>query len=166
MGISSEGRQVEIPSHIKTWLEKPFTVFHKRGLVEKLETENGEPEFIVNLKKALTSQLQQDLSKAESVSGQNQVQSIRSEEVLPVFTSHEASIMGKCETEYTISKLPEYLVREFEEREGEEESSKVCEGKEYYKIIKSKNLDRCTERPIYHETTESGPRMMDLNLHL
>merc|ERR1740128_287236 len=60
--------------------------------------------------------------------------------------------MGKCETEYTISKLPEYLVREFEEREGEEESSKVCEGKEYYQIIKSKNLDRCTERPIYHES--------------
>ena len=150
--ISSEGRQEEIPSHLKTWLEKPFTVFHKRGLVEKLETENGEPEFIVNLKKALTSQLQQDLSKAESVRGQNQVQSVRSEEVLPVFTSHEASIMGKCETEYTISMLPEYLVREFEEREGEEESSKVCEGKEYYQIIKSKNLDRCTERPIYHES--------------
>ena len=150
--ISSEGQEEEIPSHLKTWLEKPFTVFHKRGLVEKLETENGEPEFIVNLKKALTSQIQQDLSKAESVRGQNQVQSFRGEEVLPVFISHEASIMGKCETEYTITKLPEYLVREFEEKEGQEESSRVCNGKEYFQIIKSKNLDRCTERPVYHES--------------
>eukprot|EP00088_Acartia_fossae_P064950 TRINITY_DN79_c0_g1_i2.p1 TRINITY_DN79_c0_g1~~TRINITY_DN79_c0_g1_i2.p1 ORF type:complete len:1872 (+),score=653.85 TRINITY_DN79_c0_g1_i2:417-5618(+) len=106
------------------------------------------------MKKALVSQFQQDLSKADSttIQGMNQVQSSKSGEPLPVFKVEETSVLGKCETVYTISRLPEYLIREFEEKEGKEESSRLCSGKEYYEILKTKNLDRCTERPVYHES--------------
>ena len=156
--IITPGQEQEIPSSFKTWLQTPFTVFHKRGLVEKIQTENGEPEFIVNVKKALISQLQNDLSQSErrDVHDQNQVQTGAQSDSMPVFTNQESSILGKCETVYTISKLPKYLVREFEQSETDErinrQASKICEGKDYFEIIKTKNLDKCTERPVYHKT--------------
>ena len=159
------GKVEEIPRSLRTWLESSFTVFHKKGKVEKIQTENGEPEFIVNIKKALVSQIQTDLSKAfESgrLQQNNQVQ--RGQEVpLPTFKVQENCILGTCETIYSISKLPEHLSQEFEEEERQrrsndhevrrsEEEEKLCEGKEYYEILKSDNLDNCSERPVYHKT--------------
>merc|ERR1712042_234510 len=38
---------------------------------------------------------------------------------------------------------------------GEEE--KLCEGKPYYEILKTKNLDNCVERPVYHKTFSISP---------
>ena len=167
--LVSPGQEENIPSNIKTWLKTPFTVFHKRGLVEKIQTENGEPEFIVNMKKALVSKLQYDLSNVDSqnIQGQNQVQRGNQGESLPIFKNQESSILGKCETVYSINKLPSYLVKEFEDSEnkrsvphGEQQNdsenqnsgSKVCKGKEYYEIIKNKNLDNCSDRPVFHQS--------------
>ena len=156
--IITPGQEQEIPSSFKTWLETPFTIFHKRGLVEKIQTENGEPEFIVNVKKGIISQLQNDLSQSErrDVQNHNQVQSGSQSDSRSVFTNQESSILGKCENLYTISKLPEYLINEFEENETDDrinkEASKACEGKDYFEIIKTKNLDRCSERPVYHKS--------------
>merc|ERR1719447_1087405 len=151
--IKTPGKEESIPREIKSWLEKPFTVFHKRGLVEKLETEAGEPEFIVNIKKALSSRMQLDLSRAESsrVRGQNQIQSTRTTgEILPTFTTHETSVTGKCETLYTITRLPEYLIREFEEEQTT--GTSLCEGKEYFEILKTMDYNKCSERPVYHKS--------------
>ena len=170
--LVSSGNEENIPSNIKTWLKTPFTVFHKRGLVEKIQTENGEPEFIVNMKKALVSKLQYDLSNVDSqnVQGQNnQVQRGNQVESLPIFKNQESSVLGKCETVYAINKLPSYLVKEFEDAEnrrpiqqasdaGNDHSdnqnagSKACEGKEYFEIIKTKNLDMCSDRPVFHKS--------------
>ena len=163
---TSSGREEQISSDIKNWLESPFTVYHKKGLVEKIQTENGEPEFIVNLKKGLVSQIQLDLSKAQyggrQAQDQNQIQRGSSSEPIPVFKTEETSILGRCETIYSISKLPAYLAREFEETESRVfqsqsqtrgvSTSTLCEGKEYYEILKTKNLDRCVDRPVYHES--------------
>merc|ERR1719187_3166803 len=63
--VPKEGRVEEIPSKMKTLLETPFIVFHKRGIVEKIQVAQNEPEYIVNLKKGLVSQLQYDLTKAK-----------------------------------------------------------------------------------------------------
>merc|ERR1711962_895151 len=127
--------------------------FHKRGLVEKLETEAGEPEFIVNIKKALASRMQLDLSRAESsrVRGQNQIQSTRTTgEIPPTFTIDETSVTGKCETIYTITKLPEYLIRDFEEEQTT--GTSLCEGKKYFEILKTMDYNKCSERPVYHKS--------------
>ena len=156
--IITPGHKQEIPNSLKTWLETPFIMFHKRGLVERIQTESREPEFIVNVKKALISQLQNDLFQSErrDVQDQNQVQSGSQEDSVPVFTNQESSILGKCETVYTISELPKYLINEFEQTETDErinkDASRVCEGKDYYEIIKTKNLDKCSERPVYHNS--------------
>jgi len=154
--IRTEGKEEPLPSSMKSWLEKPFTLYHKRGLVEKLETENGEPEFIVNLKKGISSQLQADWAKFDTSRLQGKSQDNTEIEILPTFTSHEASVMGKCETIYSITKLPEHQIREFEEKEKTE--GKACEGQGYYEILKTKNFDRCTEHPTYVRTFGVDPK--------
>merc|ERR1712042_207582 len=47
------GEREEIPSSIKSQIETPFVVFHKKGKVEMIETELGESESIINIKKVL-----------------------------------------------------------------------------------------------------------------
>merc|ERR1712055_370376 len=165
----THGKVEEVSETIKTWLESPMTVYHKAGRVERIETENGEPEFIVNIKKSLVSQLQHDISKSlTSDESTNKVRRGDEELYIPTFKTEETSILGKCETIYSVSRLPENLVQEFEEEERErrtrdyetkrvEEEEKLCEGKPYYEILKTKNLDNCVERPVYHKTFSISP---------
>merc|ERR1712200_238348 len=108
------GEREEIPSSIKSQIETPFVVF---------------------LKKALVSKLQNDISKSMERHSQqrNQVQRRTDESTLPTFKTKESSILGECETIYSISRLPEHLRIAFEEEEKHRSTSPVeneCEGKE------------------------------------
>ena len=67
-----------------------------------------------------------------------------------MFQTNETSILGECETIYTIAKLPGHLVVELQENELQRDST--CEGKEHFEIIKTKNLDNCSDRPVYHKS--------------
>jgi len=150
------GEVEEIPSDIKSQIETPFVVFHKKGKVEMIETEMGESESIVNIKKALVSKLQIDISKSIERYSQerNKVQKRTVDSHLPTFKTKESSILGECETIYSVTKLPEHLKNEFEEEERRSSSPEVneCEGKEYYEILKTRDLNECSERPVYHRT--------------
>merc|ERR1711973_768457 len=151
------GEREEIPSSIKSQIETPFVVFHKKGKVEMIETELGESESIINIKKALVSKLQNDISKSmERYSQQrNQVQRRTDKSPLPTFKTKESSILGECETIYSISRLPEHLRIAFEEEEKHRSiapEKNECGGKEYYEILKSRDLNECSERPVYHRT--------------
>ena len=120
-------------------------------------TGSEEPEVIVNLKKAFVSQLQMDLSQSGHIQAQlqNQVrQASQSSEELPIFTSMEASVLGECETKYSVNRLPAYLSSELEEQDEEQMpgGEPVCQGREYFEIVKSKNFDNCKERPVYHKS--------------
>jgi hypothetical protein len=198
----SGSSEADISREMEQWLKTPFKVYHKGGLVEKLEFAKDEPEFIVNIKKGLMSKLQLDMSKSKSDESLTQNLIQRSETSLPVFKTIEASVIGECETTYTINKLASYMSLEIEQREDleEEEDSSVevdddrerdseeedekpkklkihrekkrqqhlqqkiqkssersqksgsfepCEGKDYFEIIKTKNLDFCVDRPVY-----------------
>lgn len=153
-------QEEELPASIKVWLETPFKVYHKRGLVEKIQTESTEPEFVVNLKKALVSQLQWDLSKSRKIqkaqfSKQNQIQRGKNDtQGLLSFSTLEASVLGACETWYSIVKLPTDLVEELEEedRRTVPNLEPVCDGLQYYEVIKSKDFDKCRSRPAYQKT--------------
>merc|ERR1719228_2537045 len=128
-----------VPSSAKRHLEAPFKVVTNEGLVEKIQVETSEPEYITNLKKAAVNHLLA-LSKVKLVNERR--------EFRPTIQEMETSVVGECETDYTISRLPEYLAREFEQRE-QIPRQELCEGKEYYEVIKTKNLKVCKERPIY-----------------
>jgi hypothetical protein len=70
-------------------------------------------------------------------------------------------LLGDCQTSYTIHKLPKYRSQELEEELKKEEEKlyqqhhersrgeESCQGKKYYKISKTKNLDNCLKRPFY-----------------
>ena len=226
LAVGSGSGEADISREMEQWLETPFKVYHKGGLVEKMEFEKEEPEFIVNIKKGLMSKLQLDFSKSKSDESLSQNQIQRSETSMPVFKTMEGSVIGECETTYTINKLPSFMSLEFEQREesrdveeddeedvltdvdeererdSEEDEerpkqwkihrerkrqqkqqqqqkqqkqqqkqqqrqqfqksnhgttgrdSEPCEGKDYFEVIKTKNLDFCIDRPVF--TTSYG----------
>ena len=141
---------------VKSHLEAPFTVYHKKGLVQKIQTGAQEPQFIVNIKKAITAQFQHNFGKAEPKGVNNQIMRGQPGEVVPEYTSQESSPVGECETVYTINKLPTYMANEFEEQEqretGHSQPRQACQGKEYYEIVKAKNLNNCTQSPVFHRS--------------
>ena len=237
MAIGTGSEDEAISREMSKWLETPFKVYQKGGLVEKLEFEKEEPEFIVNIKKGIMSKLQLDLSQSkndESLS-QNEIQ--RGQTSPPVFRTVEGSVIGECETVYTINKLPSYMAIELEqqeevrdlgedkeeeedlvaevdeekERDSEEDddesrkrkplkdlkrqrkqqykqekkqrkqsqkskpnkrstTSEPCEGKDYFEVIKTKNLDSCIDRPVFTSSYGSwkktdGPQSSSLPAH-
>ena len=117
LAVGSGSGEADISREMEQWLETPFKVYHKGGLVEKMEFEKEEPEFIVNIKKGLMSKLQLDFSKSKSDESLSQNQIQRSETSMPVFKTMEGSVIGECETTYTINKLPSFMSLEFEQRE-------------------------------------------------
>merc|ERR1711887_235193 len=86
--------------------------------------------------------LQYDLSEAKLEGAETG----RELEPIPTFKVNETTILGECETIYTISKLPEMTTHEYE---GE---GSVCKGKQHYEILKTKNLESCSIHPVYHES--------------
>jgi len=139
--VREEDKQ-EVPASIKQHLEMPFKVVTHENLVEKIQVEATEPEFITNIKKAAVSQLlavSQSRLTEESEGRRQLVTSMH---------KMEESIMGECDTHYTVERMPEYLAREFEERE-QIPMRELCQGKDYYEVIKTKDLKNCRERPVY-----------------
>jgi len=134
--------QQEVPASIKQHLEMPFKVVTHENLVQKIQCEDTEPEFITNIKKAAVSQL---LAVSQSRLTQ---ESEGRRQLVTSMQKMEESIMGECSTEYTVERMPEYLAREFEERE-QIPMRELCQGKHYYEVIKTKDLKNCRERPVY-----------------
>lgn len=168
----------ELPESWKSALEKPFVAYLKRGVVESLLVDASEPVAVRNIKKALLTQLQLDLTasrQAEVISnmlvkGQTEQESGRQEG--SYFTTQESGISGDCQTDYNINKLPKYQSEELEQQWQEEEKvlerlsiisrstekhsqkgRQACEGKQYYEVSKTKNYDNCRNRPLFQSVT-------------
>merc|ERR1711962_211771 len=137
-----EEDQLEVPASIKQHLEMPFKVVTHENLVEKIQVEATEPEFITNIKKAAVSQLLAVSQSRLTEESEGRRQLVTSMHMM------EESIMGECDTHYTVERMPEYLAREFEERE-QIPMRELCQGKDYYEVIKTKDLKNCRERPVY-----------------
>ncbi|TRY72544.1 hypothetical protein TCAL_06577 [Tigriopus californicus] len=162
-----EGSQ-ELPEEFRRPLETAFMVHLKAGVIENLFVERDEPVVVTNIKKALLSQLQMDLSASRRQDiGSNEIsKSIMSDERPTFFTTEESSILGDCETIYTVNPLSKYQANELEsrwievERELRElgilsgpksEGDEACRGKTYYEVTKTRNFDNCRERPVFQQ---------------
>jgi len=164
----------EIPSDLLHPLVTPFVVHLKRGVVEAVLVERDEPVVVTNIKKALLSQIQMDITglRRHEVQGNNLVK----EQEHPVdvdemsyFTTEETTLVGDCQTSYTIHRLPEYQSLDIEEqlkteeemwrKEGEirgepnSRGEEICKGKKYFQVTRVKNFDHCKRRPIYQTAT-------------
>ena len=172
----SEIQESEIPSHLKNHLETPFLVHMKRGVVESFFVEAAEPQSITNIKRSFLSQIQLDITGAR----RNEIQSnnvqkqnghednndevpLESNEDITYFTTREESLHGDCQTSYTIHQLPKYRSLELEQQWQKEEKmlleqvevrskgEEACQGKQYFRITKTKNLDNCHKRPFFQK---------------
>jgi len=167
-------QEAEIPHHLKAFLESPFLVHMKRGVVENFYVEASEPQSVTNIKRSFLAQIQLDITgsrrnevDSNNVQQQNQLEEnnaetpLESNEDITYFTTREESLLGDCQTSYTIHQLPKYRSLELEQQWKNEEEMlyqqnevrskghEVCQGKNYFRITKTKNLDNCHQRPFY-----------------
>ena len=146
--------EVDVPGDIKKHLEAPFVlVLDKNFANEKILFDSEEPLFIANLKKGILRQsplisFDQTLSTMVDT---NSIQRLQTQKKIE-FQRMENSIDGECEVQYNINKLPEVLAIEFEEKQVDKEASKLCEGEQYYEILRTKNFHKCNGRPIVQQS--------------
>lgn len=176
-GLQTEERREEheepIPAVFKSHLEKPFKVHLRRGVVEALFVEQDEPIAVTNIKKAILSNLNMDLSasrRAEILSNRLEIPDEQTLEQATLdqsyFTTREQSLHGDCQTSYNIHPLADYEAMEIEESMERHEKKRnqvehlqgglssgrqVCSGKRYWQITKTRNFDNCVERPVYQK---------------
>jgi len=176
---SSESARTEaMPESFQKYLEQPFLVYLKSGVVQSFLVAKQEPVSVTNLKKSVLAQIQLDIAGTRrSQIEANHIQLPLSEEGqvsehISYFTTSEESVQGECLTEYNIHKLPQWKVNEMEEAwtmeelkiKGVQQSSssqasntllgkKQCQEKPYYLITRSINFDQCKNRPVFQKWT-------------
>nr|ALO75636.1 vitellogenin 1 [Tigriopus kingsejongensis] len=164
-----EGHQ-ELPEEYRRPLETPFEAHFKAGVFEAILVEENEPVAVTNIKKALLSQLQMDLSasRRNQINANEIPKSTMAAEVPTFFTTEESSILGDCETIYTVTPMAKYQAKEMESKWDEEEKElrelgvisgpesrgeEACRERKYFEVTKTKNFDNCRERPVFQQWT-------------
>ena len=148
-GANSDSLRDNFPPEFKRHLETTILVNLKRGVVEEFFVAQDEPLSVTNIKRSLLSQLQLDISGTQQT-------------ISRLGSYHkvlEESVHGKCYTMYNLIPLTPARVMELERSWYDEESmaklhysdegKKACENKQYYEIIKTRDLDHCTFRPMF-----------------
>ena len=160
-GGSKSGAKEILPEEFRRHLEEPMLVHLKRGLVENFYVSKEEPVAVTNIKRSLLAQLQLDISASQRSSVEtNKVDLGIGAQLsgdVSYFTVTEESLHGKCETIYNIYPLPQATAMELEQKWEEEEKKAqldpsfggkaICQGKEYFEIVKTRNLDHCVFSP-------------------
>ena len=153
-GGNKANPQMFFPQEFRQFLEAPMEVHIKRGLVENFFVPHDEPVAITNIKRSLLSQLQLDVSSSQLIESNAMNLGHGSHKVV------EQSIHGKCQTMYNINQMTPARILELEKKWEDEETNArlpvsvggkaACEGKPYYEIIKTRNLDHCEIRPVFY----------------
>jgi len=176
--ISDSVKQDVIPEKFLRHMEEPFLAYLKNGVVESFKVSSEEPVSVTNIKKSVLSQIQLDIAASQrSQLETNRIQLPSTDEasdLVSFFTTYEESLQGECLTEYTIHQIPQWKVIELEESwtmeqqklKGEEVPSfhqqspiaeTECNGKQYFKITKTKNMEQCKTNPIFKRSTLVSP---------
>jgi len=160
-GGQQSDAQERLPQEFRRFLEEPFEVHLKHGLVQSFFVSHNEPVAITNIKRSVLSQLQLDVSASQRIEPNSIDLGERAQlsGEVAYFKTAEESLYGKCETLYNIYRLPEYRANELEQLWEQEETAAhlqpsqggkaACDGKDYFKIIKTRNFDHCSYIPIY-----------------
>ena len=139
----------------------------RKGVVEAVFVDKLEPVAVTNIKKAVLSNINMDLTasrRSEVLSNHIEVLNDQA----PLDQSHfhviEQSLHGDCETSYSISPLAQYEAMEIEYQMEQEElkrnqqehlsgglsqAKEICQGKKYWQITKARNFDNCIVRPMF-----------------
>ena len=152
-GANSGSQHESFPPEFKKHLETPVLVNLKRGVIEEFFVARDEPVSVSNIKRSLLSQLQLDISGAQQVTSRQGSY----HKVL------EESVIGKCYTIYNVIPLTPARAMELERSWNDEETmaklqpstegKNACDNKQYYEIIKTRDLDHCTYNPMFQHVS-------------
>jgi len=160
--------QVEAKSPLATqykqMLESPVEFQVQQGEISAIKISNQEPQWSVNMKKALVATVKIQLpSQQHLVSSQNQVNnnmnpkfwyaqqqqnlmSQNSQNNQYYWSVMEEGIEGKCENTYQVSELPQYMANEYEQGMFQ---SEICQGKKYFQVLRTRDITKCQDSVIY-----------------
>ena len=144
-----DNNEIKLTQEATHSLEEPFLVHVKRGIVKDLFVSSQEPNAITNIKKSLLSQLQLDTSRLDPINDNKIIWFMKK--------IKEESVHGKCKTTCEVVRMTPEQGNKLEELWEEEhsrtnatfssEGKSSCDGKTYYKITKSIDLDNCEFTP-------------------
>jgi len=120
----------------KQIMESPVEFMIVKGEVKVVKVASMEPHWSINFKKALVAGLKIQLPVEQEVQ----------QTIPPFFSIMEEGIEGKCENNYQISELPEYMVHEMEHQVIRPE---LCQGKKFFQVMKARDITKCTERSLF-----------------
>merc|ERR1711899_261495 len=136
--LSNTTAMAEVAPEIKAILEKPIIIEIIQGEIRNAKISGAEPEWSVNMKKALALLFQTKIDSASWLpTEENQIVTSYSDNF---WKTKEQGIDGICEVTYQINELPHYMVHDRPELVPRPE---LCEGKKFFEVIKTKNVDNC-----------------------
>ncbi len=109
--------------------------------------------WIVNYKKSIASQLQFDITGVRR-DGPAVNWSAPKDGESDTFTVFEDSVTGDCSTTVAVSRVPWSQVYGKDAAEMRSFEA-ICKNKPVYKIIKTKDFNRCQNSPNWHATTSN-----------
>ena len=146
----------ELTGEYKQYLETPFEIKMVNGDIEYVKISTTEPDWCVNMKKALISTLKIQFPTSSSTYSSSEsrqesprfryVQKQQSTESPLFWTVMEEGIEGKCENTYHVSELPEYMIHDYEKGMI---NSALCEGKKYFQVLRTRDITKCVEKNIF-----------------
>ena len=150
----------ELTGEYKQYLETPFEIkmvnVNGQWSLEYVKISTTEPDWCVNMKKALISTLKIQFPTSSSTYSSSEsrqesprfryVQKQQSTESPLFWTVMEEGIEGKCENTYHVSELPEYMIHDYEKGMI---NSALCEGKKYFQVLRTRDITKCVEKNIF-----------------
>ena len=159
--IKSSMSESEVPHEMKQYLETPYEVIYdKNMMIKEIRVSSDEPVMVTNIKKALLQSQSHGWLKGTQMVETNMIHRNTKDDRKPMssFKVMEKTFQGECEVAYTVTKLPEYQVIEFEKREQNPTAAEICKGHDYYQIVKNINIEDCKQRPIYQRTVGANSK--------
>jgi len=141
---------VAAPVHLLPFLESPVVFNMVQGKITVLKMSALEPEWTVNIKKALVSQLkiQFPIVGSSSPVVDNQIE--QSATVLPnFFQVMEPAVDGVCMNTYTVTELPLEFVKDPVNGFLPLVKPELCTGKKFFEIIRFRDVTKCEKINVY-----------------
>jgi len=148
-----------LTTEFQTYMESPVEFKILNGEISSVMVSSDEPNWCINMKKALISALKIQLPSSEQLKQEKekegnprfwymqQQQQMSGDENLYYWTVMEEGIEGKCENTYQVSELPEYMINEYEQ--GMIKSELCQQGHKYWQVQKTRDITKCQESSVY-----------------
>ena len=118
-----------------------------------IQVGSSEPNWIVNLKKSIASQLQLDITGVRAVSSGPVTPSPA--DLNSAITTFEDGLNGDCSTVIQVNRLPTYQVYETDAFDFGSFDT-VCKGSNVYEVVKTTDFNRCLNSSVFHSVTPSN----------